>query len=184
MKIKNNNYRWRICDGIHITYQIPSIHKDQSFSDFSIKLIFKFKQFKNSNIANFVHYGKTRLITAVDPDQGFWDQVPFLKTDCWLDKFTNLEQEKSIVWEQIKVTCNIKFNSLYPSKIFIFIRFIWLAAISIIFTLEWLLQNANFVYFEETNEKLNDCEIFFIFLFYALQMYNNIMLGLNLIWQI
>ena len=29
--------------------------------DFSILLIFKYKQYKNANIANFIHYGKTRV---------------------------------------------------------------------------------------------------------------------------
>ena len=30
-------------------------------TDFSMNLIFKYKQHKNVNIANFVYYGKTRM---------------------------------------------------------------------------------------------------------------------------
>ena len=29
--------------------------------DFSCQFIFKFKQYQNANIANFVYYGKTRM---------------------------------------------------------------------------------------------------------------------------
>ena len=34
-------------------------------TDFSIYLIFKFKQYKNVNIANVVYYGKTRLFDGL-----------------------------------------------------------------------------------------------------------------------
>ena len=41
------------------------LHLNYKVTDFSIHLIFKFKQYKNANFANFLYYGKTRSIQPV-----------------------------------------------------------------------------------------------------------------------
>ena len=56
---------WKQLKTESISTQIGiSIHIE--LTDFSILLSFKNKQYKNTNIANFVYYGKTRMTLTDD----------------------------------------------------------------------------------------------------------------------